>query len=66
MKPTNLEYILTHIEASVPCSLFSVAVWVGEQLNVSTVGFISVIDTLVSSGVIEVSKDDCGLVIDLI
>ena len=66
MKPTNLIHILTHIEASAPCSLFSVAVWVGEQLNVSTVGFISVIDTLVASGVIEVTKDDSGLVIDLI
>lgn len=58
--------ILTHIEASAPCSLFSVAVWVEEQLNVSTIGFLSIIDTLVSSGAIEVSKDDTGLIVDLI
>ena len=63
---TNLDHIRTHIEASAPCSLFGVAAWVAEQLNVSTTGFIVAIDALVSSGVIEVTKDDSGLVVDLI
>ena len=62
----NLDSILTHIEASAPCSLFSVAVWVNEQLNMSTTGFVLALDTLVSSGAIELSSDDAGIVIDLI
>lgn len=62
----NLDVILTHIEASAPCSMFSVAVWVNEQLNMSTTGFVLALDTLVSSGAIELSSDDSGIVIDLI
>ena len=63
---TPLDAILTHIEASAPCSMFSVAVWVNEQLDMSIPGFVLALDTLVSSGVIELSSDDSGIVIDLI
>jgi hypothetical protein len=62
----NLEHILTHIEASAPCSLFSVAAWVETQLTMSRTGFIAALDTLVTSGAIELSSDDSGIVIDLI
>ena len=66
MKSPIITDILDHIEASAPCSLFSVGVWVGEQLNVSTLGFISAIDALVSSGAIAISSDESGLVVDLV
>ena len=62
----NLDHILTHIEADAPCSMFHVAVWADEQLTINAVGFMSVINTLVSSGVISISADEHGLVIDLI
>lgn len=62
----NLNDILNHIEASAPCSLFSVGVWVNDQLNMTTTGFILAIDTLVTSGAITVSRDDSGLIVDLI
>lgn len=62
----NLDDILTHIEASAPCSLFSVAVWVNEQLGMTPTGFVLAIDNLVSSGAIEVSSDDSGLIVDLV
>ena len=63
---TNLSAIQDHIEASAPCSLFSVAVWVEEQLTVSTVEFTSILNTLASAGTIELSNDDSGITIDLI
>ena len=63
---SHIKDVLTHIEASSPCSMFSVALWVQDQLELSTVGFLSVIDALVTLGKIEVSSNDYGLVIDLI
>jgi len=63
---TYIHDIRTHIEASAPCSMFSVALWVQDQLELSTVGFLSVIDALVTLGEIEVSSNDYGLVIDLL
>jgi hypothetical protein len=63
---TNLSAIQDHIEASAPCSLFSVAVWADEQLDLSPVGLIVILDTLASSGTIELSTDDSGIIIDLI
>ena len=66
MSTSNLEHILTHIEADAPCSLFHVAAWVETQLNMPTTGFINAIDNLVAMSLIEVSQDDSGLVIDLI
>ena len=63
---SNIDHILTHIEASAPCSLFSVAVWADSQLNINAVSFARVIDTLVSAKAIEISADDTGLVVDLI
>ena len=63
---SHIKDVFTHIEASAPCSMFSVALWVQDQLELSTVGFLSVIDALVTLGKIEVSSDDSGLVIDLI
>jgi len=62
----NLDFIRTHIEASAPCSFFSVAAWSENQLNISKSGFIAAIDILVSSNVISITSDDNGLVIDLI
>lgn len=63
---SHIKDVLTHIEASAPCSMFSVALWVQDQLDLSTVGFLSVIDTLVTLGKIEVSSNDSGLAIDLL
>lgn len=64
---TNLDHILTHIEASAPCSLFSVAVWADSQLTVNAVTFIGVIDLLVSSNAISVTNEANGrLIVDLI
>jgi hypothetical protein len=61
----NIDDIFNHISASAPCSLFSVAVWVKDQLNMTNTGFVLAIDTLVSAGVIEVSADESGLIVDL-
>jgi hypothetical protein len=66
MQVSNLDHILTHIQADAPCSLFHVAAWVETQLNMPTTGFINAIDNLVAMGMIEVSQDNSGLVIDLI
>ena len=65
MQQPIISDLLDHIQASAPCSLFGVAVWANEQFNVSTLGFITAMDALVSSGVISVSADESGLVIDL-
>lgn len=62
----HLTDILTHIEASAPCSLFSVAAWADEQLTINAVIFAAAIDTLISSNAISVSQDANGLVVDLI
>jgi len=63
---TNLSAIQDHIEASAPCSLFSVAVWADEQLELTHVGLIAILDTLASAGTIELSSDGSGITIDLI
>lgn len=63
---TNKEFILTHIEASTPCSLYSVACWAHDQLDINAASFMYNIDTLVSEGKITVSSDDIGLIVDLI
>ena len=62
----NLSAIQDHIEASAPCSLFSVAVWAEEQLTINVVEFTAIINTLASADTISISMDDHGLVIDLI
>ena len=54
------------LTTSAPCSLFSVAAWVNDQLDMTNTGFVLAIDTLVSSGAIEVSADDSGLIVDLV
>jgi hypothetical protein len=66
MQTTNLEHILTHIEADAPCSLFHVAAWVETQLNMSQTGFINAVDNLVAMNLIEVSKGESGLIVDLV
>ena len=64
---TNQEYILDHISADAPCSLFHVASWAEHQLNMpSRLEFFNIIDTLASSGVISLEVTDSGLVVDLI
>lgn len=63
---TNLSTIQDHIEASAPCSLFSVAVWAEQQLTVNVVEFTAIINTLASAGTIELSSDENGIIIDLI
>jgi hypothetical protein len=62
---SNLEHIRTHIEASAPCSLFSVAAWADTQLNIDAAGFIAIVDFLTAGDVISVSYEDCNFVIDL-
>jgi hypothetical protein len=62
---SNLEHIRTHIEASAPCSLFSVAAWADSQLNLDAAGFVGVIDFLTASDVISVTYEDCNFVVDL-
>jgi hypothetical protein len=62
----NLDHILTHIEASAPCTLFSVAVWADSQLNVNAVTFTNVIDMLIASNAIEINTEDNALIVDLI
>jgi hypothetical protein len=63
---TNLSIIQDHIEASAPCSLSGVGVWVEDQLNVSTGEFISILSTLAARGTISLSSDESGITIDLI
>ena len=63
---SNLSHVLTHIEASAPCSLFGIAVWVEDQLNVTTVELMGILDTLAKAGAIELSSDDSGITVDLI
>ena len=62
----DLEHIRSHIEASAPCSLFSVGVWVEDQLNVTTVELMGILNTLAAAGAIELSSDESGITIDLI
>lgn len=63
---TNKEFILTHIEASAPCSLFSVALWADDQLTVNVASFAHIIDTLVADGKIAVTSDETGIIVDLL
>lgn len=63
---TNLDHILTHIEASAPCSLFSVAVWADEQLSIDIVAFTRILNVLTASNAISISTDDHGLTVDLV
>jgi hypothetical protein len=63
---TNLSIIQDHIEASAPCSLFSVGVWVEDQLNVTTVELMGILNTLAKAGTISLSSDESGITIDLI
>jgi hypothetical protein len=63
---TNLSTIQDHIEASAPCSLFSVGVWVEDQLNVSTVELMGILSTLAKAGTIAITSDDSGITVDLI
>ena len=63
---TNVSAIQDHITASAPCSLFSVGVWVEDQLNVSTVELLGILNTLANAGTIELSSDDSGITVDLI
>ena len=63
--------ILDHIEASAPCSLFSVAAWAQDQLDISPAGYLAAIEQLIASGVIEVTQEtsDSGsmsFVVDLV
>jgi hypothetical protein len=62
---TNIDHIRTHIEASAPCSLFSVAAWADSQLNIDAARFVGVIDHLTACNVISVAYEDCNFVIDL-
>ena len=62
----NLDHILTHIEASAPCSLFSVAAWADSQLNINSTSFVTVIDMLITSNAIEINTENNALVVDLI
>ena len=63
---TNKEFILTHIEASAPCSLFSVALWADDQLTVNATSFTHIVDSLVSDGKIAITSDEAGLIVDLL
>jgi hypothetical protein len=63
---TNLSAIQDHIEASAPCSLFSVGVWVEDQLNVTTVELMGILNTLAKAGTISITSDESGITIDLI
>lgn len=62
----NKQDILTHIEASAPCSLFSVALWADDQLRVSATSFAHIIDTLVSDAKIEITSDETGIIVDML
>ena len=63
---TNLSAIQDHIEASAPCSLFSVGVWVEEQLNVTSVELVGILNTLAKAGTISITSDESGITVDLI
>lgn len=65
MTQSNLDHIRTHIEASAPCSLFSVAAWADSQLNIDAARFVGVIDFLTAGDLISVTYEDCNFVIDL-
>jgi Mn2+/Fe2+ NRAMP family transporter len=62
----NLDHILTHIEASAPCTLFSVAVWADSQLSINAVTFTGIIDMLILSNSIEINTENNALIVDLI
>lgn len=62
----NKQDILTHIEASAPCSLFSVALWSDNQLCVNATSFTHIIDSLISEGKIELTSDETGIIVDLL
>ena len=63
---TNLDHIRTHIEASAPCSLFSVAAWADSQLNIDSASFVGIIDFLTAGNSISVSYEDCNFIVDLV
>jgi hypothetical protein len=63
---TNLSAIQDHIEASAPCSLFSVGVWVEDQLNVTTVELMGILNTLAKADTIAITSDESGITVDLI
>jgi hypothetical protein len=63
---SNLEVIRTHIEASAPCSLFSVAAWADSQLTIDAASFVGIIDFLTAGDVISISYEDCNFVVDLV
>lgn len=63
---TNLSAIQDHIEASAPCSLFSVGVWVEDQLNISSVELVMFLTTLAKAGTISLTTDESGITVDLI
>ena len=63
--------ILEHIEASAPCSLFSVGAWAHEQFGMSALGFSAIMETLVESRYITVnsvedSEGNTSLIVELI
>lgn len=62
---SNIEHIRTHIEASAPCSLFSVAAWADSQLNIDAARFVAVIDFLTAGNAISVTYEENNFVIDL-
>jgi hypothetical protein len=62
----DLEHVRAYIESSAPCSLFSIGVWVEDQLNVTTVELLGILNTLASAGTIELSSDESGIIVDLI
>ena len=63
---SNLSAIQDHIEASAPCSLFSIGVWVDDQLNATTVELMRILSTLASAGTISITSDESGIIVDLI
>ena len=62
---TNIDHIRTHIEASAPCSLFSVAAWADSQLNIDSARFIGIIDFLTAGNVISISYEENNFIVDL-
>jgi predicted transcriptional regulator len=51
------EHLLTHIEASSPCSLFGAAAWAQEQLDMTHQDFIGAIETMIAQGIVTLEQD---------
>ena len=49
--------LLTHIEASAPCSLFGVAAWAQQQLDMTHQDFIGSIETMIAQGIVTLEQD---------